>query len=91
MSLLQCASSNEDIRDMADLLLEDFSFLYNDLDASSSKKAFRSNVIRQLLNSAHLQYVSGAMSHVHAISPPLFNYCGVIALCGAAVCSVSIK
>jgi hypothetical protein len=91
MSLLQSASSDREVRDMADMLLASFSFLYDDLDASNSKKAFRSNMVRQLLNSAHLQYVNGAMSHVHAICPPLANYCGVIGLCGATVRSISRK
>ena len=85
MSLLQCASGDDEVKEMANLLLEDSSFLYDDLNSSSSKKAFRSNIIRQLLNSAHLQHVAGVMSQVHAICPALFNFCGVIALCGAAV------
>ena len=89
MSLLQCASSDQEVRDMADLLLESFSFLYDNLDSSRPEKVPQSNLMRQLLNSAHLQYVNGAMSHVHAVCPPLYNYCGVIGLCGAAVCSIS--
>ena len=85
MSLLQCASGNDEVKEMADLLLKDSSFLYDDLNSSSSKKAFRSNIICQLLNSAHLQYMASAMSQVHAICHTLFNFCGVIALCGAVV------
>ncbi|KAF8119396.1 hypothetical protein EV363DRAFT_1103259, partial [Boletus edulis] len=54
MSFLQCADTDDEIRDMADMLLDDFSFLYEDLDASSPKKAFRSNFLLQLLNAAHL-------------------------------------
>ena len=85
MSFLQCASSDQEVRDMADMLLESFSFLYADLDASDPKKAFRSNFMLQLLDSAHLQYVNGAMQNVVAICPPLHSYCGIIGLCGAAV------
>ena len=45
MSLLQCASSEWEIQDMADKLLESFSFLYQDLNADSPNKVFCSNLI----------------------------------------------
>ena len=87
MSLLQCAESDREVRDMADMLLEGCSFMYKDLDSSSTQKAFRSHFMLQLLNAAHLQYVTGAMQSVMCIDPPLGNYVGVIGLCGIAVCS----
>ena len=77
---------------MADMLLEDLLFLYENLDASDFKKAFRSQFMLQLLNTAHLQYVNGAMDKpTMPIHPPLGNYSGVIALCGAAVCSIDMR
>ncbi|KAF8424795.1 hypothetical protein L210DRAFT_879295, partial [Boletus edulis BED1] len=88
MSFLQCADTDDEIRDMADMLLDDFSFLYEDLDASSPKKAFRSNFLLQLLNAAHLQCVNGAIAKsfvTNVLSPPLQNYSGIIGLCGAAL------
>ncbi|KAF8546418.1 hypothetical protein OG21DRAFT_1501980 [Imleria badia] len=88
MSFLQCADTDDEIRDMADMLLDDFSFLYKDLDASSLKKAFQSNFLLQLLNAAHLQCVNGAIAKsfvTNVLSPPLQNYSGIISLCGAAL------
>ena len=67
------------------MLLESFSFLYADLDTSNLKKAFQSNFMLQLLDSAHIQYMNGAMQNVVTICPPLHSYCGIIGLCGAAV------
>lgn len=71
---------------MAEMLLEDFAFLYKDLDSSQRKKAFRSHFLLQLLNMAHLQYVTGALkSKVIPVAPSLHTYYGVIGLCGVAV------
>ena len=81
MTFLQCAENGREVRDMADMLLEESSFIYQDLDLSSTKKAFRSQFMLQLLNTAHLQYVTGAMRSVMCINPPLGNYVGVIGLC----------
>ncbi|KAN0094916.1 hypothetical protein V8E55_003203, partial [Tylopilus felleus] len=74
MIFFQCASSNIEVRDMADMLLEASAFLYDDLNSSSPKK---------LLHTSHLQYVTGALHTVHCIHPP--NYVGVIGLCGVAL------
>ncbi|KAG6369528.1 hypothetical protein JVT61DRAFT_14277, partial [Boletus reticuloceps] len=84
INFLQCADSDHEVRDMADMLLEDFSFLYEDLDASCAKKAFRSTFLLQLLNTAHLQSIDGAIkSYIgNILSPPLHTYCGIIGLCG---------
>ena len=90
MSLLQSAARDE-FKTMAEILLEDCSFLYDNLDASSPRKAFQSNLVHQLLSSAHLHYVDGAMLRVHGLCPSLYNYCGVIGLCGAAVSSILFK
>jgi hypothetical protein len=87
MSLLQCAESDHEVRDMADMLLEGCSFMYKDLDVSNTRGAFRSHFMLQLLNAAHLQYVTGAMQSVMCINPPLGNYMGIIGLCSIAVCS----
>ncbi|KAN0091448.1 hypothetical protein V8E55_005014, partial [Tylopilus felleus] len=70
MIFFQCASSNIEVRDMADMLLEASAFLYDDLNSSSPKKAFRSHFILQLLHTLHLQYVTGALHTVHCIHPP---------------------
>ncbi|KAF8549269.1 hypothetical protein OG21DRAFT_1525925 [Imleria badia] len=59
ISLLQSASSDDEVRDMADILLEDCSFLYKDLDAGCPEKAFRSNLVLQLLNATHLHGIIG--------------------------------
>ncbi|KAF8551141.1 hypothetical protein OG21DRAFT_1499313 [Imleria badia] len=85
ISFMQCADNDREIRDMADMLLDNLSFLYEDLDASSPKKAFRSNFLLQLLNAAHLQCVEGAMKSVVANALSLHGYCGIIGLCGAAL------
>lgn len=90
ISLLQCASNDCEVKDMADILLDSCSFLYEDLDTSSPNKAFRSNFMLQLLNAAHLQYVNGALQSLFAISLPLYTYSGIIGLCGAAVCSIKL-
>ena len=87
MSLLQCAESDHEVRDMADMLLEDCSFIYKDLDSSNMQKAFHSHFMLQLLNTAHLQYMTSAMQSVMCINPPLGNYVGIIGLCGIVVCS----
>lgn len=91
MTFLQCADSDVEARDMADMLLESFAFLYQDLDASKPQNAFRSQFMLQLLNMAHLQYVNGAMKSPIPVVPPLCSYCGVIGLCGAAVRSIDEK
>lgn len=88
MTFMQCASNDREVRDMADMLLEEWSFIYEDLDSSNTKKAFRSHFMLQLLNAAHLQYVTGVMRRSEmCIHPPMHNYAGVIGLCGVAVCS----
>lgn len=72
---------------MANMLLDGSSFLYKDLDSSSPKKAFHSHFMLQLLHALHLQYVTGALQSVLCIQPPMYNYAGIIGLCGIAVCS----
>ena len=69
---------------MADMLLESFSFLYEDLDTSDAKKAFCSTFILQLLSTMHLQAVNGAIEFIPGLSL-LGTFSGVIGLCGAAV------
>lgn len=90
MTFLQCASNDREARDMADMLLESCAFLYKDLDTSNPNKAFRCQFMLQLLNMAHLQYISGALRSEIPVSPPLHQYYGVIGLCGAAVCLIYI-
>ncbi|KAN0090764.1 hypothetical protein V8E55_004330, partial [Tylopilus felleus] len=85
MMFFQCASSNIEVRDMADMLLKASAFLYDDLNSSSPKKAFRSHFILQLLHMSHQQYMTGALHTVHCIHPPMSNYAGVIGLCGVAL------
>ena len=85
MMFFQCASSNIEVRDMADMLLEASAFLYDNLNSSSPKKAFHSHFILQLLHMSHQQYITGALHTVHCIHPPMSNYAGVIGLCGVAV------
>ncbi|KAN0084601.1 hypothetical protein V8E55_008105 [Tylopilus felleus] len=79
------SAARDKFKTMAEILLEDCSFLYDNLDASSPRKAFQSNLVRQLLSSVHLHYVDGAMLRVHSLCPSLYNYCGVIGLCGAVL------
>lgn len=83
MSLLQCADSNQEVTEMANMLLENFSFLYESLDTRKSEGAFRSQFMLQLLNMTHLQSTNSAMQNAAGPSP--FDYCGIIGLCGAAV------
>jgi len=73
---------------MANMLLESFTFLYDDLDASNPKKAFPFHFVLQLLNVAHLQYMNWVMQKGMLVVPPLHTYCGVFSLCGAAVCTI---
>lgn len=89
ISLLQCTSSDHEVKDMADILLESCSCLYTDVEACSPDKAFHSNLMLQLLNAIHLQYVNGSLQSLFAISPPLHTYSGIIALCAAAVCPIN--
>ena len=70
MMFFQCASSNIEVQDMADMLLEASAFLYDDLNSSSPKKAFRSHFILQLFHTSHLQFMTGALHMVHCIHPP---------------------
>ena len=61
---------------MADMLLEASAFLYDDLNSSSPKKAFRSHFILQLLHTSHLQFMTGALHMVYCIHPPDVQLCG---------------
>ena len=69
---------------MADMLLESFSFLYEDLDANDARKAFCSTFILQLLSTTHLQAINGGADFVAGLLP-LGTFSGVIGLCGTAV------
>ena len=84
ISFLTSADNQQEVKDMADILLESFSFLYEDLNTSDAKKAFCSTFILQLLSTTHLQAINGAVEFVPGLSP-LETFSGVIGLCDAAV------
>lgn len=93
MTFLQCADSDREARDMADMLLESFAFLYKDLEVKNPNYAFRSHFMLQLVNMAHLQYVNAAANMHPAIPiiPHLHTYFGVLGLCGAAVSPIKYE
>ncbi|KAI6041534.1 hypothetical protein EDC04DRAFT_2601668 [Pisolithus marmoratus] len=71
----------------AQLLLDQFTFLYEDLDATSPEKAFHSVFVQQLLLGSHLSATKGyvQVSTLHMSSLVKHGVVGALGLCGAAV------
>ncbi|KAI6123702.1 hypothetical protein EDD16DRAFT_1517878 [Pisolithus croceorrhizus] len=71
----------------AQVLLDHFTFLYEDLDATSPEKAFRSVFVQQLLLGSHLSATKGfvQVSALDTSSLAKHGIVGALGLCGAAL------
>ncbi|KAI6007822.1 hypothetical protein EDC04DRAFT_2907603 [Pisolithus marmoratus] len=71
----------------AQLLLDQFMFLYEDLDATSPEKAFHSVFVQQLLLGSHLSAMKGyvQVSALHMSSLAKHSVVGALGLCGAVL------
>ncbi|KAI6122924.1 hypothetical protein EDD16DRAFT_1778788 [Pisolithus croceorrhizus] len=71
----------------AQVLLDHFTFLYEDLDATSPEKAFRSVFVQQLLLGSHLSATKGfvQVSALDTSSLVKHGIVGALGLCGAAL------
>ncbi|KAG1806709.1 uncharacterized protein HD556DRAFT_1303115 [Suillus plorans] len=81
---------NEDThpKDLSEALMEEFVFLFEDLDYSDKMKAFRSPFMIQLFATAHLHSIVGH-AHVTAIKTDVLaagsGMAGVLALCATSL------
>lgn len=86
---------NEDThpKDLSEALMEEFVFLFEDLDYSDTMKAFRSPFMIQLFATAHLHSIVGH-AHVVAIKTDVLaasGMAGVLALCATSVSVLTIQ
>lgn len=87
---------NEDThpKDLSEALMEEFVFLFEDLDYSDTMKAFRSPFMIQLFATAHLHSIVGH-AHVTAIKTDVLaagsGMAGVLALCATSVSILTIQ
>lgn len=87
---------NEDThpKDLSEALMEEFVFLFEDLDYSDKMKAFRSPFMIQLFATAHLHSIVGH-AHVTAIKTDVLaagsGMAGVLALCATSVSILTIQ
>ncbi|KAG1805293.1 hypothetical protein EV424DRAFT_1579442 [Suillus variegatus] len=83
-------AQNEDThpKDLSEALMEEFVFLFEDLDYSDKMKAFRSPFMIQLFATAHLHSIVGH-AHVTAIKTDVLaagsGMAGVLALCATSL------
>ncbi|KAG2102288.1 uncharacterized protein F5147DRAFT_655119 [Suillus discolor] len=82
-------AQNEDTnpKDLSEALMEEFMFLFEDLDYSDKMKAFRSPFMIQLFATAHLHSIVGH-AHVTAIKTDVLaasGMAGVLALCATSL------
>ncbi|KAG2040056.1 hypothetical protein BDR03DRAFT_980373 [Suillus americanus] len=73
-------------KDLSEVLLEEFVFLFEDLDYSDTMKAFQSPFMIQLFATAHLHSIVGH-AHVTAIKTDVLaasGMAGVLALCASS-------
>jgi hypothetical protein len=86
-------NKDTDPKDLSEALLDDFVFLYEDMDCSDSMKAFRSLFMLQLFATAHLHSIVGH-AHVTAIKSDVLGaigVAGVLAICAASVSTLNIR
>ncbi|KAG2336374.1 hypothetical protein BDR05DRAFT_1005942 [Suillus weaverae] len=81
---------NEDTnpKDLSKALMEEFMFLFEDLDYSDSMKAFQSPFMLQLFATAHLHSIVGH-AHVTAIKTDVLAGCGMAGV--LAICATSLE